>query len=123
MLDFVFGLISFVHMHSITWRGGESFEIERPRLSGWKSFERRWTRRVGALKNWTFFMDVICVSSLNMFLLLKSKHTIKSALVQIKKKRGKLTSLSILSEKPNINKTKLNQNKTSLVKRVSFRIT
>ena len=48
--------------------GGDSFEIGRPRLRGWKNFGRRWTRRGegmgggrggGVLKIgefWTIFM-------------------------------------------------------------------
>ena len=44
-------------------RGEGSFEIGRPRSTGWKNFGRRWTRGVGGLENWTTFMDVICVSS------------------------------------------------------------
>ena len=45
--------------------GGGSFETGRPRSRGWKNFGK--TRGVGGLKNWTFFMDVICVSSLFLF--------------------------------------------------------
>ena len=40
------------------------FETERPRSRGWKNFGRRWMKGVGGLKNWTIFMDVICVLSL-----------------------------------------------------------
>ena len=41
-----------------------SFEIGRPVSRRWKNFGQRWTRGLGALENWTIFMDVICVSSL-----------------------------------------------------------
>ena len=57
-----------------------------------------------------------------MFLNLKSKH-IKGAIAQIEKKQGKRTCESIPFENPNIKKQKLNQNKTSPVKRVIFHIT
>ena len=54
---------------------------------------------------------------LNTFLNIKSKHVIKGAVGQIEKKQGKLTREQIPSENLNIKKQKLNQNKTSLVKR------
>ena len=60
---------------------------------------------------------------LNTFLSLKSKYIIKGSIAQIEKKQGKLTCESILSEKTNIKRQKLNQNKTSLVKRVFFSFT
>ena len=28
---------------------------------GWKYFERRWTRGMGGIENWTIFMDVKCI--------------------------------------------------------------
>ena len=46
--------------------GGRSLEIGRPRWRRWKNFGRRWTRGVLGLENWIIFMDVICVSSLNV---------------------------------------------------------
>ena len=43
-------------------RRGGLFEGERPRSRAWTNVGRRWTRRVGeGLKNWTIFMNVICV--------------------------------------------------------------
>ena len=47
-------------------REGGSFEIGRPRSKEWKHFGRRSTIGVGDLENWTIFMDVICVSSLEV---------------------------------------------------------
>ena len=44
--------------------GGCPFKIVRPRTRSWKNFGRRWTREVGDLANWTFFLYIICVSSL-----------------------------------------------------------
>ena len=41
--------------------------FERPNSMGWKNIGCRWTRwegKEGAGRNWTIFMDVICVSSL-----------------------------------------------------------
>ena len=51
---------------------------------------------------------------LNKFLSLKSKYIIKVAIAHIEEKQGKLTCVSIPSEKPNVKKQKLNKNKTSL---------
>ena len=56
-----------------------------------------------------------------MILNLKSNYMIKSAIAQIKKtkKQSKLTCESIPSENPDIKKKQnLNQNKTSLAKRI-----
>ena len=60
-------------------RGEGSFEIGRPRSRRWNNFGRRWTREVGGLKNWTIFMDVICVSSLkvNAIFILQSKFYVR----------------------------------------------
>ena len=52
--------------HSLLERVGGSFRIGRPRSRVWKHFGHRWTEGVGCLKNLTVFMDVICVSSLNL---------------------------------------------------------
>ena len=43
---------------------GGSFGIGRPRSRGWKNFGPRGTRGFRGLKNWTIFMDVMCVLSL-----------------------------------------------------------
>ena len=39
-------------------------DVQDQVVRGWKTFGRKWTRWVGGLKNWTIFMDVICVLSL-----------------------------------------------------------
>ena len=58
----------------IIWRRGEgSFEIGCPRSRGWKNFLRSWSRGVEDLKNWTIFMNVICVSSLIIYLCIHGK--------------------------------------------------
>ena len=46
--------------------GGGWFKMGRPRSREGKKFGRRWIRGVGGLENWIIFMDVICVSSLNI---------------------------------------------------------
>ena len=55
-LDFVFVLISFVHLHGIIWRGGgSSFEIGSPKSRGWKHFRCRWGWEVFKIRqlSWT----------------------------------------------------------------------
>ena len=68
-------IILFFNWFVIIWKewggGGSqgSFEIGRSRSRGRKNSGRRWTRGLGGPENWTIFMDVMCVSSLNALFL------------------------------------------------------
>ena len=59
-------IMFFFNWLVIIWREREGgrLKLDVQGQEGGRIFGRRWTRGVGGLKNWTIFMDVICVSSL-----------------------------------------------------------